>query len=103
MKLTTKFNLVLVPVLLVSGAIASYFSYDILEKNAEKEIIDRANIMMESALAMRSYTVGEIRPLLALQMKRAFRPQACTSLRGDANLRESCGKRIRNIRIKRPP
>ena len=76
MKLTTKFNLVLVPVLLASGSIASYFSYDILEKNAEKEIIDRANIMMESALAMRSYTVGEIRPLLALQMKRAFRPQA---------------------------
>ena len=76
MKLTTKFNLVLVPVLLVCGIIASYFSYDILQKNAEKEIIDRANIMMESALAMRSYTVGEIRPLLALQMKRAFRPQA---------------------------
>jgi len=76
MKLTTKFNLVLVPVLLASGAIASYLSYDILEKNAEKEIIDRANIMMESALAMRSYTVGEIRPLLALQMKREFRPQA---------------------------
>ena len=30
---------------------------------------------MESALAMRSYTVDEIRPLLALQMKREFRPQ----------------------------
>ncbi len=76
MNLTTKFNLVLVPTLLASGVIASYFSYDILQKNAEKEIIDRANIMMESALAMRSYTVDEIRPLLALQMKRAFRPQA---------------------------
>ncbi len=76
MKLTTKFNLVLVPTLLVSGVLASYFSYDILQKNAEKEIIDRANIMMESALAMRSYTISEIRPLLALQMKRSFRPQA---------------------------
>jgi protein-histidine pros-kinase len=76
MNLTTKFNLVLIPVLLGSGVLATYFSFDILEKNAEKEIIDRAEIMMESALAMRSYTVGEIRPLLALQMKREFRPQS---------------------------
>ena len=76
MKLTMKFNLVLIPVLLVSGVLATYFSFDILEKNAEKEIIDRAEIMMESALAMRSYTVGEIRPLLTLQMKRDFLPQS---------------------------
>jgi protein-histidine pros-kinase len=76
MNLTTKFNLILIPVLAVSGVLASYFAFDILEKNAEKEIIDRAEIMMESALAMRSYTVSEIRPLLALQMKREFRPQS---------------------------
>ena len=76
MNLTTKFNLVLIPTLLLGGTLATYLSYDILQKNAEKEIIDRAKIMMESALAMRSYTVGEIRPLLALQMKREFRPQS---------------------------
>ncbi|MEB4591290.1 DUF3365 domain-containing protein [Candidatus Thiothrix sp. Deng01] len=75
MKLATKFNLVLILVLLAGFAIAGVSSYTILQKNARQEILDRANIMMESALAMRSYTVKEVRPLLTVQNKRQFLPQ----------------------------
>ena len=75
MQLATKFNLVLITVLLIGFAIAGFSSYTILRKNARQEVLDRAGIMMESALAMRSYTVSEVRPLLAAQMKRQFLPQ----------------------------
>lgn len=75
MKLATKFNLVLILVLLLGFAIAGASSYTILQKNARQEILDRADIMMESALAMRGYTVKEVRPLLTVQNKRQFLPQ----------------------------
>ena len=38
-------------------------------------MLESARIMLESALAVRSYTVAEIRPLLELQQKRQFLPQ----------------------------
>lgn len=75
MKLATKFNLVLIIVLLIGFAVTGFFSFTILQQNARAEIHDRAVIMMESALAMRHYTVEEIRPLLAVQIKRKFLPQ----------------------------
>ncbi|MCB1876416.1 MAG: DUF3365 domain-containing protein [Chromatiales bacterium] len=76
MRLTTKFNLVLIPVLALGLAAVGWVSYDILRKNARQEIVERAGMMMEGALAVRGYTVSEIRPLLNLQMKRAFLPQS---------------------------
>jgi len=75
MKLATKFNLVLIIVLLLGFGVTGFSSFTILQKNARAEIRDRAGIMMEAALAMRSYTVGEVRPLLAVQIKRKFLPQ----------------------------
>ncbi len=75
MRLTVKFNLVLLGVLSVGLLISGALSYTILQENARREIIERASIMMEAAEAMRGYTISEIRPLLALQMKEAFLPQ----------------------------
>lgn len=75
MKLATKFNLVLIIVLAIGFGVTGFFSFTILQQNARAEIHDRAVIMMEAALAMRSYTVGEVRPLLAVQIKRKFLPQ----------------------------
>jgi protein-histidine pros-kinase len=75
MKLATKFNLVLMLVLLAGFVIAGVSSYTVLQKNARQEILDRADIMMESALAMRGYTVNEVKPLLTVQNKRQFLPQ----------------------------
>jgi len=76
MKLIVKFNLVLIGVLLLGLILTGLVSYRILQQNARNEIIERAGLMMEAALAVRGYTVGEIRPLLALQMKQTFLPQS---------------------------
>jgi protein-histidine pros-kinase len=75
MKLTLKFNLVLAGVLLAGFAITALVSYQILQQNARREVIERAGLMMEAALAVRGYTIEEIVPLLRLQMKREFLPQ----------------------------
>ncbi|MEE9598673.1 MAG: DUF3365 domain-containing protein [Acidiferrobacterales bacterium] len=76
MKLTLKFNLVLILVFSVGLAITALLSWNILQQNAKKEVTERAGLMMESALAVRGYTVSEIRPLLKLQMKRKFVSQS---------------------------
>ena len=76
MKLTLKFNLVLILVFAVGLGITGGLSWNILQENARKEVIERAGLMMEAALAVRSYTVSEIRPLLALQMTKEFLPQS---------------------------
>lgn len=75
MKLRTKFNFVLFFVFSITLAGTSYLSFKLLEKNAEEEIIRHAGMMMEAALAIRSYTVKEIRPLLAHHLTEKFLPQ----------------------------
>ncbi len=76
MKLTTKFNLILILVLSISFIVCAYFSYNILQKNAKREVVKHAGMMLEAALAIRGYTVSEIRPLLAEQMQSVFLPQS---------------------------
>ena len=85
MRLTTKFNLVLLIVFSLGLAAAGYVSYTVLHKHAREEVLTHAGMMMESALAIRGYTVKEIRPLLALQMKRDFLPQTVPSYAATQN------------------
>jgi len=75
MSLRLKFNLVLGLATLLGILVAGFFAHNLLQKNAREEVLDSARIMLESALAVRSYTVSEVRPLLALQQKRQFLPQ----------------------------
>lgn len=76
MKLTTKFNFVLIFVFTLSFLGASYLVYRILQDNARDDIVERAGMMLEAALAIRGYTVSEIRPLLKEQMEHEFLPQS---------------------------
>jgi protein-histidine pros-kinase len=76
MKLTLKFNLVLILVFSLGLAGTGILTYRILQDNAREEVVQRAGLMMDAALAMRRYTVKEIKPLLALQMKKVFLPQS---------------------------
>jgi HAMP domain-containing protein len=85
MRLTTKFNLVLLIVFALGLGAAGYVSYTVLHKHAREEVLDHAGMMMEAALAIRGYTVKEIRPLLALQMKRDFLPQSVPSYAATQN------------------
>src|SRR6185295_9478393 len=75
MKLIWKFNLVLLGIFVLGFAIAGYVSYGVLQANAREEIVQHARLMMEAALASRTYTSMQVKPLLETQLKYAFLPQ----------------------------
>ncbi len=72
MGLRFKFNLVLLLTCLAGIGAAGYFSHQLLQQHAREEVLDVARIMMESAIAVRGYTVNEIKPLLKVQQRRSF-------------------------------
>lgn len=91
MGLRIKFNLVMLFVFILGMAGAGLVSNEVLQRNARDEILHTAGIVMESAMAVRDYTIGEIRPLLEVQMKRDFLPQtvpAYAAMRNVYKLRE---------------
>jgi HAMP domain len=57
----------------------------LLLQNARAEIQDNARIMMESALAVRAYTVSQIKPLLDTQMRYKFLPQTVPSIAAEVS------------------
>ena len=76
MKLLVKFNLVMCVVFLAGFIGAGLVSDHLLQRNAKEEIFENARIMMEAAIAVRTYTSKEIKPLLDTQIKYAFLPQS---------------------------
>jgi len=85
MRLTTKFNLVLLVVFATGLGVAGYISYSVLQKHAREEVLNHAGMMMEAALAIRGYTVKEIKPLLTAQMEHDFLPQSVPSYAATQN------------------
>ena len=75
MGLRLKFNLVLLLVFVLGLTVSGYVSYQLLHKNAREEVLRTAGVMMEAALAMRSYTVAQVRPRLRAQDQDFF-PQS---------------------------
>jgi len=76
MGLRLKFNLVLIAVFVVGIFSSGWISKRILDKNAQDEVERNAGLMMESAMAVRDYTVGQVKPNLELQLMRVFLPQS---------------------------
>ena len=76
MGLRLKFNLVLLLVFLVGLGVAGWISREILIRNAREEVARNAGLMMETALAVRGYTITQVRPHLDMQLMRAFLPQS---------------------------
>jgi protein-histidine pros-kinase len=85
MGLRTKFNLVFILAFGIGMGLAAFLLYQTVQKNARDEVRQNAEIMMESALATRDYTVRHIRPLLELQMKRQFLPHSIPSYAAQQN------------------
>lgn len=92
MSLRTKFNLVMLAAFILGMLGAGIVSNNVLQQNAREEILHTAGILMESAMAVRSYTVTEIRPLLAVQIKRDFLPQTVPAYAATSNIRNLRGK-----------
>jgi len=76
MRLIVKFNLVFVAVFLLGLGIAAYVAEALLQQNAREEMQHSARLIMEAALATRSYTSSQVGPLLQTQMKYGFLPQS---------------------------
>jgi len=75
MKLLVKFNLVFLGLFLLAIGACGYITRDLLQRNARQEIGENARLIMANAIAVRSYTIGQIKPLLDTQMKYTFLPQ----------------------------
>lgn len=75
MGLRLKFNLVLLVVFLAGLGVSGYVSYDLLHNTARQDVLSNAGVMMEAALSMRAYTVGQVRDRLA-QKEGEFLPQS---------------------------
>ena len=75
MKLRIKFNLVLGLASVVGIIGSAAVSYYLLQANAREEVLNTARIMMESAVAVRNYTINEVKPLLNKQEQKVFLPQ----------------------------
>ena len=75
MGLRLRFNLVLTIVFVLGLAVSAFISYNLLQQNARAEIIRDAELMIESARAIRSYTVKEVRPKLVDRLDEIFLPQ----------------------------
>jgi hypothetical protein len=79
MKLRTKFTLILSATFVAGLLVTGLISYQILFSNAQKEISERAQLMMESAMAMRAYTNAHVKPLIKPLMVDAFYPESVPS------------------------
>jgi HAMP domain-containing protein len=66
---------VLLAVFAVGLGATGYVSYELLHRNAQEEVLRNAGVMMEAALSMRSYTVAQVRPNLAVDPDK-FLPQS---------------------------
>jgi len=84
MKLLLKFNLVLLLVFAVGFLTSGYVCNRLLQQNAKAEIMENARIMMEAAIAVRTYTATQIKPLLDTQIKYNFLPQSVPAYSANA-------------------
>lgn len=84
MKLLLKFNLVLFLVFAVGLVTTGLVCERLLRQNAKAEIMENARIMMEAAIAVRTYTATQIKPLLETQMKYSFLPQSVPAYSANA-------------------
>jgi protein-histidine pros-kinase len=76
MRLLLKFNLIFLLIFLAGLAASAYVSRDLLQQNAQQEIVQHARLTMEKAIAVRAYTNDQIKPLLETQMLYTFLPQS---------------------------
>ena len=84
MRLLLKFNLVLLLVFAVGLVTTGLICRRLLRQNAQAEIMENARIMMVAAIAVRTYTATQIKPLLETQMKYSFLPQSVPAYSANA-------------------
>jgi HAMP domain-containing protein len=92
MRLLAKFSLIFVLVFGLGLGASAYIFYGVLQRNAREQVLYTAQLMMETALAMRSYTISQVRPALADNSDVQQRAQKAQD-KADDVFRELCSKR----------
>lgn len=64
MKLLAKFNLILIALFAAGALLIAYASYQFLMQNARNQVVQQAELMIESARSTRQYTADDLAPLL---------------------------------------
>jgi protein-histidine pros-kinase len=77
--IAAKFNIVFLSIFAVGFGAASAVTNYLLQQNAREETLQNARVLMQSALAARSYTAAQIVPLLETRLKYEFLPQSIPS------------------------
>ena len=75
MRIRTRFNIALGGVFILGFAVSVLVTYRVLLANAKDEVLRNAGMMMEAALAVRSYTIDEIKPHLDPMLDKVFLPR----------------------------
>ena len=91
MRLLAKFSLIFVAVFGLGLATAAYLLYGLLQRNARDQVLYNAQLMMETALAMRSYTMLEVKPAIGDATAQAL--AQASGDRSDDVFRELCAKK----------
>ncbi|UBF25341.1 DUF3365 domain-containing protein [Kovacikia minuta CCNUW1] len=76
-KLSRKFNILLLSIFLGAVLLSGIAFSAILNRNAEKEVTAKANLLLQTMLSVRQYTQTEVNPQLAprLETEKEFLPQ----------------------------
>ena len=75
MGIRLKFNLVMIAIFALGFAGAGVVSYRLLQDNARTEIVHAAGFLMDTAIAIRGYTVDQVKPHLVDKLETQFLPQ----------------------------
>jgi HAMP domain-containing protein len=77
MKLLLKFNLIVTAIVAIGLAIVSWVAHSFLIDNARAQVMQQAELMMQSATSTRDYTTEELTPLIVTSptMEHDFLPQ----------------------------
>ena len=87
MTLRVKFNLVLAAAFLLSLIGAGIYYNRYLEQGAIEEVRHNSQVLMETALAIRSYTTDEVKPYLDPLNAERFHPQTVPAFAATETLR----------------
>jgi HAMP domain-containing protein len=79
MKLLLKFNLVFLAVFLSGLFVSAVIARQLLQRDAQDDVLDRARLLMEKASVVSDYTANQIAPLLKDQLDHEFLPQSIPS------------------------
>lgn len=79
LSIAAKFNIVFLAIFGIGFGAASGVTNYLLQENAREETLQSARVLMQAALAARSYTSGQIVPLLETRLKYEFLPQSIPS------------------------